>query len=267
MWVLLWGTYDLANVFTGIGVALLVLIALPLPRVPVEGRIHPLTLLELVGRLIAAFFISSAQVAWAAIRPAKPPLSAVLRARLAIKSDMVLTLAVDYLNLVPGTMVVEIDHSRRLLYVHLFDASSPEKVKAFYRQIETIERLFIRGFERDHEWRASPYHGIDDDLSAGDYPREESDDLCMDDRGGSVAGGVGPHHRSHADRAQHPGSPRRTRHRSGRGDVLARRLGRVLEDSTVVSGIVALALLSFVGSVAVARFRVRDNEGVADHDR
>ncbi|WP_207842238.1 Na+/H+ antiporter subunit E [Williamsia soli] len=171
VWVLLWGTYDLANVFTGIGVALLVLIALPLPRVPVEGRIHPLTLLELAARLIAAFFISSAQVAWAAVRPAKPPLSAVLRARLAIKSDMVLTLAVDYLNLVPGTMVVEIDHSRRLLYVHLFDASSPEKVKAFYKQIETIERLFIRGFERDHEWRASPYHGIDDDLSAGDYPR------------------------------------------------------------------------------------------------
>ena len=31
-------------------------------------------------------------------------------------------------------------------------------------------------------------------------------------------------------------------------------------DSTVVSGIVALSLLSFVGTVAVARFRVRDNE-------
>jgi multicomponent Na+:H+ antiporter subunit F len=31
-------------------------------------------------------------------------------------------------------------------------------------------------------------------------------------------------------------------------------------DSTVVPGIVALALLSFVGTVAVARFRVRDNE-------
>ena len=31
-------------------------------------------------------------------------------------------------------------------------------------------------------------------------------------------------------------------------------------DSTVVSGLVALSLLSFVGTVAVARFRVRDNE-------
>ncbi|PVY29782.1 monovalent cation/H+ antiporter complex subunit F [Williamsia muralis] len=31
-------------------------------------------------------------------------------------------------------------------------------------------------------------------------------------------------------------------------------------DSTVVSGLVALSLLSFVGTVAVARFRVRDNK-------
>lgn len=170
VWVLLWGTYELGTVVAGIGVALLILIALPLPRVPVEGRIHPLTLLEILIRLIIELFRSSVQVGWLAIRPQKPPLSAVLRARLAIKSDMVLTLAVDFINLVPGTMVLEIDHSRRLLYVHLIDASSPEKVKAFYQQIEMIERLFVKGFERESEWHASPYHGIDDDYNSADYP-------------------------------------------------------------------------------------------------
>ncbi|PXW29064.1 Na+/H+ antiporter subunit E [Nocardia sp. 348MFTsu5.1] len=167
VWVLLWGTYDLANVLVGIGVALVVLIVLPLPRVPVEGRVHPLTLLELCVRLLIDLCKSSVQVAWLAIRPAKPPLSAVLRVRMAIKSDMVLTLAVDYLNLVPGTMVLEIDHSRRLLYVHLIDASSPEKVKTFHKQVATTERMFIRAFERDSEWHASPYHGIDDDYPSG----------------------------------------------------------------------------------------------------
>ena len=168
VWVLLWGTYDIATVVSGLGIALLVLIALPLPRVPVEGRIHPLTILELVIRLVIDLFRSSLQVAWLSVRPGKPPLSAVVRARLAIKSDMVLTLAVDYLNLVPGTMVVEIDHSRRLLYVHLIDASSPEKVKAFYGQVATIERLFIKAFERESEWHASPYHGIDDEVGGQD---------------------------------------------------------------------------------------------------
>jgi multicomponent Na+:H+ antiporter subunit E len=166
VWVLLWGTYDIPTVVSGLGVALLVLIVLPLPRVPVEGRIHPLAVAELIVRLFIDLCRSSAQVAWLSIRPAKPPLSAVVRARLAIKSDMILTLAVDFLNLVPGTMVVEIDHSRRLLYVHLIDASSPEKVKAFYKQVATIERLFIKAFERENEWHASPYHGIDDELNA-----------------------------------------------------------------------------------------------------
>ncbi|KNA92344.1 monovalent cation/H+ antiporter complex subunit F [Gordonia sp. w5E2] len=31
-------------------------------------------------------------------------------------------------------------------------------------------------------------------------------------------------------------------------------------DTTVVPGVVALALLSFVGSIAIARFRVRDDQ-------
>ena len=72
--------------------------------------------------------------------------------------------AVDYINLVPGTMVVEIDHRRRLLYVHLIDVSSEKKVRAFYTQMETVERLFIRAFERDSEWHPSPYHGLDDEF-------------------------------------------------------------------------------------------------------
>ncbi|MCX6468425.1 Na+/H+ antiporter subunit E [Williamsia herbipolensis] len=164
VWVLLWGTISWANILGGVAVAVVILVLLPLPRVPVEGRIHPATVVLLVAYLIRDFFVSSAEVAWLAVRPRRPPLSAVLRTRLAIKSDMVLTLAVDYINLVPGTMVVEIDHRRRLLYVHLIDVSSEKKVRAFYRQMETVERLFIRAFERDSEWHPSPYHGLDDEF-------------------------------------------------------------------------------------------------------
>ncbi len=164
VWVLLWGTLSWANILAGILVALLIIYLLPLPRVPVEGRIHPATVVVLVARLFLDFVVSSAQVGYAAVRPRRPPLSAVLRTRLAIKSDMVLTLAVDYLNLVPGTMVVEIDHRRRLLYVHVFDVSSEKKVRDFYKQVATVERLFIRAFERDSEWHPSPYHGLDEEF-------------------------------------------------------------------------------------------------------
>jgi len=56
-----------------------------------------------------------------ALRPGRPPLSAVLRTRLALKSDLVLALGVNIMNLTPGTIVLEIDQARRLVYVHVLD--------------------------------------------------------------------------------------------------------------------------------------------------
>ncbi|MCF8603412.1 Na+/H+ antiporter subunit E [Gordonia sp. HY442] len=163
VWVLLWGEVTWGNILVGVVIAIVVMTLLPLPRVPVEGRIHPLAALKLVLTLLGNFVVSSAQVAWAAIKPGPPPLGAVVRVHVAIKSDLVLTLAVDYINLVPGTMVVEIDHLRRMLYVHIFDVRKQSQVDSFFRQMAYVERQFIKAFERDSEWQPSPFHGIDDD--------------------------------------------------------------------------------------------------------
>lgn len=163
VWVLLWGDVTWGNIIVGVVIGLLVLSVLPLPRIPVEGRLHPLAALSLLVSLVVNFLISSAQVAWAAVRPGPPPLGCVVRVHLAIKSDLVLTLAIDYINLVPGTMVVEIDHVHRILYIHVFDVRTQKQVDHFHQQMAYVERQFIKAFERDSEWHPSPYHGIDDD--------------------------------------------------------------------------------------------------------
>jgi multicomponent Na+:H+ antiporter subunit E len=98
---------------------------------------------------------SSLQLALLAVKPGRPPLSAVLRAHLAIKSDLVLALAVNIVNLTPGTIVLEIDQVRRLIYVHVIDVGSDRAVKRFYQQIEQIERMLIASFEREEHWRPS----------------------------------------------------------------------------------------------------------------
>lgn len=152
VWLLLWGTVSVANVVSGLAVALLITLLLPLPAVPVQGRLHPLSLLWLALHVAWWLAQSSAQVAWLAIRPGQPPLSAVLRGQLALKSDLVLALAVNIMNLTPGTIVLEIDQTRRLVYVHVLDVGSPDAVERFYRQIVRLERLLIAAFERDAEW-------------------------------------------------------------------------------------------------------------------
>jgi multicomponent Na+:H+ antiporter subunit E len=155
VWILLWGTVSPANIVSGLAIALVITLLLPLPAVPVEGRLHPISLLRLIAVVAYDLTLSSVQVAWLAIKPGPPPLSAVLRAHLAIKSDLVLALAVNILTLTPGSIVLEIDQARRLIYVHVLDVGSDRAVKRFYRQVSQIEQLLVASFERETDWRPS----------------------------------------------------------------------------------------------------------------
>lgn len=153
VWLLLWGDVSAANILSGLVVAAGITYLLPLPSVPIEGRVHLLSLARLVVRVTWYLVVSSAQVAWLAVRPARPPLAAVLRAQLNIKSDLVLALAVSVINLIPGSIVLEIDQVRRIIYVHVIDASTDKAVSQFYHQVRQVERLLADAFERDGEWR------------------------------------------------------------------------------------------------------------------
>jgi multicomponent Na+:H+ antiporter subunit E len=135
VWILLWGTVSAANVISGLAVGLVITLLLPLPVVPIEGRVHPLTLIRLVGLVAWYLVLSSVQLAWLAIKPGPPPL------------------AVNIVNLTPGTIVLEIDQVRRMIYVHVIDVGSDRSVNRFYRQIAQIERLLVASFEREEHWR------------------------------------------------------------------------------------------------------------------
>ena len=139
----------------------MIMLWLPLPPVPVEGRLHPLPLLRLVVTVAYYLLVSSVQVAALALRPGPPPLTAVLRAHVAVKSDLVLALAVNIINLTPGTVVLEIDQARRMIYVHVLDVGSDRTVKRFYRQISGLQKLLVASFERDADWRPSAEKEVD----------------------------------------------------------------------------------------------------------
>ena len=155
VWMLLWGTASVANVVSGLAIALMITVLLPLPAVPVEGRVHPVSLLLLIVVVAYELVKSSLHVVWLAVRPGPPPRSAVLRAHLDIKSDLVLALAVNILTLTPGSIVLEIDQVRRMVYVHVIDVGSQQSVDRFYRQVSRVEGLLVTTFERAAEWRPS----------------------------------------------------------------------------------------------------------------
>jgi multicomponent Na+:H+ antiporter subunit E len=161
VWILLWGTVSAANILSGLAIALVITLLLPLPAVPIEGKLHPLSLLRLIVTVFYYLALSSVQVAWLAVKPGPPALSAVLRAHLAVKSDLVLALAVNIFNLIPGSIVLEIDQTRRMLYMHVIDVGSDRAVSRFYRQVAVVERLLVSTFEREADWRPSPREEAD----------------------------------------------------------------------------------------------------------
>ncbi len=179
VWVLLWGNLSPANVLGGIVVGLFVMTVLALPRVPVEGRVHPLSVVRLVVVLVYYAAQSSVQVAWAAIRPGPPPVNAVLRYPVEIKSDLVLTFMVDALNMVPGTMVLDIDREDRVLYIHVLDVGKPDAVDQFRTIVRTYESAFIAAFERDLEWHPASIVAPTDDSDV-DSVADTIDDISTD---------------------------------------------------------------------------------------
>lgn len=161
VWVLLWGQVTIANIVGGVLVGLVILLLMPLPPVPVEGKLHLLSALRLLGRILVDLAKSSVEVAWLACRPGPPPLTAILKVHANVKSDLVLGLLVDAINVVPGTIVLEVDRNARDLYIHVLDVGTPARIERFYSSVAHLERLFIRAFEREEDWapRAMPNAG------------------------------------------------------------------------------------------------------------
>jgi multicomponent Na+:H+ antiporter subunit E len=58
--------------------------------------------------------------------------------------------------LIPGSIVLEIDQSRRMLYMHVIDVGNERSMDRFYRQVADVERLLVSTFEREKDWRPSP---------------------------------------------------------------------------------------------------------------
>lgn len=147
VWVLLWGRFTVANIVVGVAVAVAITVLLPLPPVPWRTRLHPVPLLRLVGLFVWYLVVSSIQLMWLAVRPGPPPLTGVLGVGVRIESDPVLVLAASITTLIPGSIALEIDQVRRILYCHVIDVGSPQAVQRFRRQVAQVERLLNAAFE------------------------------------------------------------------------------------------------------------------------
>lgn len=151
LWMLLWGSFSWLNLMTGAIIALLVTRVFYLPPIRLSGRFNPWWALVFAVRFLYDLFTAAAQVAWLAIDPRRVPLSSVVAVPLRSRSDLIMTLVSIAISLVPGSLVVEADRLRAVLYVHVLNTRTPEHVAAARASVLAVEWRIVRALGSKEE--------------------------------------------------------------------------------------------------------------------
>lgn len=145
IWVLLWGSFTPLTMVGGVLVAVVVLTVFPLPVVEYAGRVHPIGVLRFAGRFTVDLVVASVQVAALAFRFGHVPRSAIIAVKLRAPSDLGLTLTAEALSLVPGSLIVEADREKGVLYVHVLNVDK-EAADSFRQNVLDLETRIIHAF-------------------------------------------------------------------------------------------------------------------------
>jgi multicomponent Na+:H+ antiporter subunit E len=143
LWLLLWDHIDVLTVVTGVLLAIGVTRALYLPPVLLSGRFNPWRGLLLGLRMSFDVIVASFQVAFYSVNPWWKPMNSIIAVQLLTRSDFVTTLTAEAISVVPGTVVVDIDRERGLLYLHALGTRTPADIEHVREQVLGVEERIV----------------------------------------------------------------------------------------------------------------------------
>lgn len=142
IWVALWSDLSVANVLSGLVVALGIVIVFDFRPTggPIIRPIHALRFgLYFAWKMVE----STVSVARAVISPSGALHTGIVAVPLSGCSDAVVTLIADAITLTPGTLTIEVRREPPVLFVHALDVRDVTRVQA---DIRTLEVLAVRAF-------------------------------------------------------------------------------------------------------------------------
>jgi multicomponent Na+:H+ antiporter subunit E len=153
LWLLAWGEFTLANLVSGIAVAVALLLVFPPGRPDgVRLSVRPIGAARLAWYVGVQLLTSNLVVAREVIRRKPSVHPGVLAHRLRWPSDEVITLMSSVIALSPGTMTVDVDPDPTTMYVHFLLLRDVDAARA---SLVRLERL-VAGTISDPRWTRSP---------------------------------------------------------------------------------------------------------------
>ena len=179
LWMLLWGQFTVLALVTGIIIAVLVTRVFRLPPVELSGRINAWYLIVAVVALFGDLVRGSLTVARQALDPRRPPRAAIIRVQLLVDDDLILTNTAIAASLIPGSLVVEADRDRRILYLHVIGVRTHADVDQQRESVLLWERRIVRAVgsrEQVEQVNATPAEAVTREAKQqGEAIRKESD--------------------------------------------------------------------------------------------
>lgn len=143
LWMLLWGQFTVLAALTGLIVALFVTRIFRLPAVELSGRVNLWWGFLFVVEFLWALVRGSLLVAWQTIRPSYPG-TAVIAVPLVTDDDLIMTHVAVTASLIPGSLIVDIDRDRRILYLHVIGVHDQASIERQRRAVQHWEARIVR---------------------------------------------------------------------------------------------------------------------------
>lgn len=146
IWLLAWGDISVANVASGVVVAVILLVAFPPHRQAPSGqRISPVGAARLVLYVLAQLVPSNVLVAREIVSRRSRIRTGVLAYPLQHPSEEVVSLMAHVIALTPGTMTVEATRDPTVIYVHFLLLEDLDQAR---RTVARLERLALAALGR-----------------------------------------------------------------------------------------------------------------------
>jgi multicomponent Na+:H+ antiporter subunit E len=148
VWVLGWGELSLANVLSGVLVALAVLALFPLGALPeLHGQtVRPVAALHLAGYFVVELVQSNISMVRDLLGHRSRIRTGIVAYPLRVDSFALMTFLANVVSLSPGTMPIEFDDAEgqpKVVYIHITRMYERDAV---VRKVARYEELAIRAF-------------------------------------------------------------------------------------------------------------------------
>lgn len=144
LWMLLWGQFTVLSALTGLAVAVFVTRVFRLPPVELSGRVNLwwgiVFFLEFLGWLIRG----SLTVAWQVLDVRRQPGAAIIAVPMVTDDDLIMTHVAVTASLIPGSLIIDADRDRRVLYLHIIGVQDTEDVEKQRRSVQHWEERIVR---------------------------------------------------------------------------------------------------------------------------